>query len=290
MAIALALVAAAFFGLSDFFGGIAARLVTTPARVAALMYSIQLVLYLAAGPLLPGRLDQVSALYGIAAGIGFALGLLFLYIALSQGPMTVASPIVALTAAIVPVLAGLALGERPSFVVSAGIAGGLAAALLLSQGVPSEGNERSWNKKSVLAAFGSGASFGAGFVCLSRVSPDSGVWPLALNVGVAAAILWLVVAFMALRGAAKGVSAPGPFLPARPIALAGLCAVLCAVGNYAMVEAFHSSMLTVVSVIVALSPASVVLLALTVLRERTSWYQRAGLLLAAVSIGVIAAG
>jgi drug/metabolite transporter (DMT)-like permease len=66
--------------------------------------------------------------------------------------------------------------------------------------------------------------------------------------------------------------------------------VLDTISNVAMLLALHASMLSLTSVLISLYPAGTVGLALVVLKEKVTRWQTAGMVLALVSVGLIAAG
>src|SRR4051794_40795652 len=120
MAVVLALVGAVTYGVADFWGGLATKR-TAAAAVIATGQLAGLVVLVPALALLPARLDAAALLWGAAAGIAGGGGLLLFYRSLADGTMSVVAPLTAVSAAVVPVLVGLALGERPSLVALAGV-------------------------------------------------------------------------------------------------------------------------------------------------------------------------
>ena len=75
-------------------------------------------------------------LYGVGSGTGAAADCLLLYRALSIGRMNVVAPVSAAVAAVVPVLVGLLMGERPT---SAALLGVLPGPRRGRRGEPSPG-------------------------------------------------------------------------------------------------------------------------------------------------------
>ena len=127
MSIVLALLSAASYGVADFLGGTASRrlhalVVTLIAMVSGSVVIV--VVCLAVGGVLTGR----DVAWSAAAGVAGALALATFYSALAKGPMGVVAPLSAVTSAVVPVLVGLALGERPSTVSTVGVVLALPAA------------------------------------------------------------------------------------------------------------------------------------------------------------------
>ena len=113
MAIALALSAALAYGSADFVGGLAARR-TSPLLTAFGAQLTGLIVLLVAMPFLgPSTPTGRDLAFGAAAGLFGGIGLVLLYRALAAGPMSVVAPTTALSASVVPILAGVILGERP---------------------------------------------------------------------------------------------------------------------------------------------------------------------------------
>jgi drug/metabolite transporter (DMT)-like permease len=75
----------------------------------------------------------------------------------------------------------------------------------------------------------------------------------------------------------------------KPLRLALTLPVLDASANVAMLLALHASLLSLASVLISLYPVATVVLAMAVLRERVTRWQALGMILAAVSVSMIAA-
>src|SRR5690606_26820158 len=132
MAVLLAALSAATFGIGDFFGGLSAR------RMAALLTTVAaqaagLGLVLASCLAISGSPTGRDLLFGALAGVAGAVGLVLFYWAMGQGPMSVVAPVSAVMSALVPVVAGVAAGERPGVLSTAGILLGLPAIVLISR-------------------------------------------------------------------------------------------------------------------------------------------------------------
>ena len=131
MAVVLALSSAVVYGASDFLGGLASRRASV-FGVVALSQLAGLVALLALLPWLGGPVTRADLGWGAAAGLVGATGLLVFVRALSRGVMSVIAPVTAVTAAAVPVLAGLLGGNRIGPVAGAGILLALVAVVLVS--------------------------------------------------------------------------------------------------------------------------------------------------------------
>jgi len=306
--IVLAGVAATVFGVSDFLGGTAARRV--PSAVVAMLaqmaglLALGLIMVVIPAAVLPSALG-----WGLLAGLAGGIGVPLLYRGLAQGPMNVVAPLTALTSAAVPVAAGALLGERPSVQAWVGIALAVIAGVVVGVSLePSEapddaeahdaeapddaagagaaGGRRDAVRGVVMALF-AGACFGGFFVLLAQADPVAGLWPVT-----AAKVAGSLVAGVALLGALRAgglANGPGP-LGAGGWRLAVLGGVLDAVANALYLLATHHGQLSVVGAVVALYPASTVLLARVLHGEKIGPVQRVGLALAVPALILVTSG
>ncbi|WP_214323296.1 DMT family transporter [Nonomuraea sediminis] len=273
-AVILATACAVVYGTADFFGGLATKR-SRVLSVVALSQSAGLVLILALLPILPGHFDQRALLWGLASGVAGAAGLVLFYRALARGVMSVVAPTTAVTSAALPVLFGLATGERPRPAALAGIAFALVAVLLVSQ---DRGGERKSSLSSVLIALAAGAGFGGFFILLALAPHDTGMWPLvgARMSSLAMVALLAVVTRRTLKPSGGSL---------RIILAAG---VLDMAANVLYLLAKQHGMLSLVAVLVSLYPASTLLLARQVLGERLRAIQVAGVACALGAVALIA--
>jgi drug/metabolite transporter (DMT)-like permease len=287
MAALLATLSAGLFGVGDFIGGVAARRVRAMVVAAwSQLVGLTVLIVLVLGVWPSSSPSRADFGWGVAGGLVGAVGLVLLYTALSRGPMSVAAPVTAVFAAVVPVLAGLAMGERPGPLAAVGIVLAFPAIVLIARAEEEHlqaSEPRSHPVRAtfvaLLPAFGAGVGFGFFFVFLQRTSHGAGLWPL-----VAARSASMVVLFVLV------VSTPGGNTlrhgTARLVLLCGLCDVSA---NVFYLVAVNRGLLSLVAVLASLYPASTVVLARVVLHERMSRSQLVGLGLAAVAAGCIAA-
>lgn len=128
-----ALTSAVSYGFADFLGGLAGR--RRPVlRVLIIAHPIGLVVVAVAALISGGSPGAADLWWGAAAGSAGLLGLGFFYRSLAIGTMGVVAPVTATVGAAIPVLAGVALGERPNPAVLVGVGLALLAILLVSAG------------------------------------------------------------------------------------------------------------------------------------------------------------
>ncbi len=282
----LAAISAISFGIGDFLGGLSAR------RIAAVTTTLVaqvtgLALLLVAAPIMGGSATGTDLLWGVAAGVAGSSALMLFYWALSAGQMSVVAPISAVMSALVPMVFGLVDGERPSAVALVGALVALPAIVLISRepGDPRGDDERddpprpSTPLRVLVTSVVAGIGFGAFLVCISRSGHDSGLWPLTTARAVAIPIVGAAV----LATRAWRVDAPG-------LRLALGAGVFDVSANALFLVASRHGLLTLVGVIGAMYPASTVVLARVVLKERLATHQLVGLGLAAASLVAVTAG
>lgn len=276
MTAALALLGAIFYGLSDFVGGLFSRRTSAWAMaLVAAMSGAVLVFVLAL--FVNGDPSRADLLWGAAAGIGNGFGTAFLYRGLAGGRMGVVAPISAVGAALVPVAAGVAGGERPAALVWLGILAAFPGIWLVSREpaattAPASGG--------VLDGVLAGLGFGSLFAALGQIPDSAGLMPLAVNQLVAAAAI--VALATALRAA---------WLPNQKPALLGIaCGALGVSATVAFLIATQHGDLSVSAILASLYPAFTILLAATVLKEHIHRTQAVGLVLCAVAVALVAGG
>ena len=278
VALLLAGFSALLFGAADFCGGLAAR--KSPLfAVLVISQAIGLALAVAASAVLGVGLPPVRDLaWGALAGLCGAVGVATLYSALATTIVAVASPVAAVIGAAIPMLLGVATGDRPAILSWVGIALAIPAIVLLTAGPMEKGGGGKLRKAAWLGIV-AGVSFGLFFSAISRTSAGSGLWPL---VSARITVVSLVLLFALFTRRSLRVSASN--LPM--VFLAGL---LDMGANIAFLLASRSGMLTIVAVIDSLYPGPTVLLAWLVLRERMSRLRVAGLVLALAGVALISA-
>ena len=274
-AIALALGASLCWGTGDFLGGLGARRLSTLTVLATSAFAglLAVAAFVAirgdAPP--PGESIALAA----SAGLAGALGLGALYRGMAVGAMAVVAPISA-SAAAIPVVVGLAVGERPSALQLAGMAVVLAGVALASRepGV-SERRIAAGVPLALLAACG----FGLYFVLIDPASDDGAAW--AVLIARSAATLAAATAALIRRA-----GLPGP----ADLPLLVTVGVFDAGANAMLAVALTKGLVGLVAVLSSLYPVVTVLLARAVLGERVASAQQLGVVLALGGVAAIAVG
>lgn len=290
MAIVLALLTAAVYGVADFYGGLATRRARV-LQVVAGSHVVGGVGSLTAAYLLAERFIGRDALLGIAGGLLGVVGVALFYRRLAAGPMSVVAPLTAITAAVVPAGWGVVGGERLSWLGWAGVGLALVAVLLVSlstaegDGPDSPDGSAPVTASVIVESLLAGAGFGGMFIFLDATSDDSALWPIASARVVTSTLLIILVIALSRRSET-------PVLPSDRgawllIAMAGL---LDTTSNTLFVYATNRGQLAVVSVLSALYPVSTVILARLVLGERMNNRQSFGFVAAMSATALLVLG
>ncbi len=268
------------FGVSDFVGGIASRRVAA-LRVVLASYPVAMVLLAALAFALGGDISTGAVVWGALCGLSQAFGVWWFYAALGSGPISVVSPLTAILVAGVPVGVGVVLGERPGGLAYAGIGLALIAVVLVSREVTDEDpTPHRFTRKVAWLTLGAGLAFGLNFVLIDQAPVEARLWPLVFA-RISATVLVLMIALVT-----RNLALPSG-VPLRLALVAGLVDTFA---NVAMLWALQASMLSLAGVLISLYPAATVGLALVVLKERVQWWQVVGMVLALVSVAMIATG
>lgn len=274
MGILLGLAAALLYGGSDFGGGLASRRFG-PVRVTIVGSAVSAVLAWAALLASGGPGPDVRAIaWGLASGLAGGAGTLVLYRGLARGQMSVVGPVSAVGAAVVPVAAGIALGEHPSVLAVAGVLVSLPAIVL----VATSGSVRGKLGAGLVDGLAAGLAFGILFIGLAQAGRNAGLWPVASEQ--TGALLPVLAVAVKSRVPLR--------IPVRAAGLPVLAGVSGTAATLTYFYATHFSMLAIAAVLVSLYPGFTVLLARVVLHERFSPAQRAGLGLCALAVAAIA--
>ena len=269
---ALSLGAAVVWGAGDFAGGIAAKRASI-LRIVAAAHAIGFLFMLLLAWLFREKIPPpVDLLWGAAAGIVGAFGIAALYRALAIGRMGIVAPVAAVVTGILPVLVGMRTEGVPDRLQLAGF--GLA---LVSIWIVARPDGEVDTHRGIGLAVLAGVGFGLFLVAGKQAGHHGVFWPM-VAARFASTLLMLLLA--------ASVPADGRSLRAAlmPTLFAGLGD---SAGNALFIAATRHGRLDVAAVLSSLYPASTVVLAKLLLKERISPIQNAGIVGALLSVALI---
>ncbi len=269
----LSLCAAASWGGGDFCGGLAAKRASV-FRVVAVAHGCGLIAMLLMAGLTGEPVPPASDLmWGAFAGLAGAFGIAALYKALAIGRMGVVAPVASVITGVMPVLVGFRTEGMPDRIQLFGFALALVSIWLVAR--PSEYID---SHRGVGLAILAGVMFGLFLIAGKQAGHHGVFWPLVAARLVSTTLMLAIVAL-----------APRDPQPLRavlwPMVLSGL---LDSAGNALFIAATRHGRLDVAAVLSSLYPASTVILARVLLKERISKLQGAGIAGALASVALIA--
>ncbi len=280
MAILLALLSSVLWGAADYLGGIISR--RRPAALVVGASQLVGLIGISLAALVTGAFGDDTAYipWAIASGLAGLVGLVCFYAALASGTMGVVSPIAALGVA-VPVLVGLAQGERPAVIQLVGIVVAVAGVVLAS------GPEISGQAglRPVLLAAVAAVGFGFALTFIAEGSESSTLMTLVTMRATSVTVMTI-----ALVVALQRVARSRLVLDRRDVALVALVGIGDVGANLAFGLASTRGLVSIVGVLGSLYPVVTVLLALGLLGERLNRLQTVGIVGALGGVVLIAAG
>ena len=273
--IGLGLAASAFWGASDFLGGLATRKAHV-VMVVAMAHSLSLVLLLLIAlathtPLPPERF----ALLGLCAGAFGGVALILYYQALSLGEMGLTTALTGLLTAMVPVAYSFLTQGRPKFTQLAGFVLAAAAIALIAYAPAGRPRPLALGLASL-----SGLGFGVFLVVLKVGSAHRLIWQLIFSRMASATLAVGIVVWVLVRSAERGASWRKQVRANRFLWVAGSAGVLEATGSLLYMQSASEGRLDVAAVLASLYPVVTIVLAAWFLKERTTSSQALGMALA----------
>jgi len=273
-AIFFGLASALTWGTGDFSGGYATRRspVFVVVALSQLVGAVSLLLIISlVGEPLPGPADLLA---GGLAGLSGAVGLVAFYQGLSSGRMGVVAPLAAVVSAVVPLIAGLFLEGAPPPLKLAGFGAALTAVWIISQG---HGDGRIQLRELGLPLV-AGLGFGFFFILIDRVGEGVIFWPLLAARAASISVMGLIALVL---GKWQQPSR-------KQFGVISLAGVFDTGGNAFFALAASVGRLDIAAVLASLYPATTVLLAGILLKERITRRQWLGVGLALTAVLLIA--
>ena len=285
---ALALIAALTWGGGDFAGGMGVRRAggSLPAalRIVLLSHGASLVALLLVIALRSAPLPHGAPLrWGLAAGLFGGTSVLCFYLCLARGVMGASAAISGLLAAAIPSLVSSLLEGSPGYVRLAGFLLAAMAIWLIASGPPA----RPAPAGTLPLSLAAGAGFGLYFVALRMAGSGGVLWSLALSRSLSISVCLLGILWIAIRGHSIAQAPGGPWLTRSAVGWALATTLFDTSGNLFFIAATRAGRLDVAAVLASLYPASTILLAAWLLRERPGRQQALGMSLAVVAVILI---
>jgi len=274
LSIIFGLASALTWGAGDFTGGLAARKVGAfrsvfYAEVIGIVF-LFIVVSVTGEPMLASR----SAIFALVAGALGTIGLMLLYHSMATGVMSIAAPVSALLAAMLPVVVGMFTEGLPDFLTVIGFGFALVAVWMVSQsegGVKDILSHLSDLKLPLLAGIG----FGFYFVFMNEATGSGGAfWPMIFS---RTGGLTLITTYLIITRSEWKIDVSSlPIITANGILDLG--------GNFFFILASQAGRLDVASVLSSLFPGATVVLAWIFLKERLNRNQWIGIVAALIAI------
>lgn len=258
LGLALGLVAAAGYGVSDLLGGLAGRRVGTLPVLLVGQTAGLVVLTAAALSVSAVAPSSTDLGWSVVAGIGASGGGALLVRGMQVGRVGVVAPVSSVTGAGVPVLLEVATGAGLGAAAVAGSAVGLIAIWLVGGGTDrSAGSDVGRGAPGLGHGLGAGMGFAVLYLGLGQTDPATGAWPV-----VATQVVLVAVAAGAVALRRREVRLSG-----RVLTTVVTYGVLGALATFAYVLAARAGAVGVAALIASMSPAVTVLLARFALAE-----------------------
>ncbi len=274
LSVIFGLASALSWGAGDFTGGLAARKVGAFRSVFYAEVIGIVLLFIIVAATGESMLSSRSAIFAFIAGALGTIGLILLYHAMATGVMSIAAPVSALLAAMLPVVVGMFTEGLPDFLTLIGFGFALFAVWMVSQGengVKDILSHLSDLKLPLLAGIG----FGLYFVLMHEATNSGGAfWPMIFSRtgGITLITTYLLITRTEWR------------IELSSLPIIAVNGVLDLGGNFFFILASQVGRLDVASVLSSLFPGATVVLAWVFLKERLNRNQWIGIAAALMAI------
>ena len=273
-AIIYGLVSAASWGSGDFSGGFATKS-SSVAGVLLIGYMVSVVFLTICALWLGSSLPNIYAIFaGAMAGVTGLIGLAALYKGLASGQMGIVASLAAVTTATLPVLFGMILEGLPSSLQIMGFLAAFAAIWLLSVAE----NSQRIQVRQIRLPITAGIFLGLSLIFIHQAAEQTVLWSLVITRITGIAIL-LIVLFLLRKGTLP---------PKRNYPIVCLSGIFDTGGYTFYALAANTGRLDTAAVLASMYPATTVILAWLLLKERLSGRQWGGVIAALTAIILIA--
>ena len=264
-------------GVGDFLGGVATRR-SSAWGATAVTWLGQFPPVVGLSFLLKGGLDGAAVLPGVVAGLAGAAGLVLLYDGIARGDVAIVAATSGVAASVSAALYDLVSGVTLPATAWMGIVLALPAIALVAGGT---GEAVTVSVRALGNGIGAGVSFGLMYVLIGATGGGSGDPTVVAVAAGSGGVAMLITAPLA----------PGHVMPrGSALGISLVASVLAGAHLVTLVFAVEQGSVATGTVLAAQYPAFTVLMAALVWRQRPTRTQLAGLILALVSVGMIARG
>lgn len=263
------------WGAGDFAGGLASRRLGAFRAVLYADFFGLVLIAIALSTFWESIPNSTVLINSIIGGVLGSMGLLILYYSLAKGQMSIAAPVSALFAAVLPVIVGALTQGLPDLLQVAGFGLALTAVWLISQGSQTEGF-RIQHLTDLRLPILAGVGFGSYFIFIHYATreTDSVLWPMLVSRLAGTLLLFIVV--LARREPLA--------VPRSAWTVVFFNATLDVGGNLFYILASQLGRLDTAAVLSSLYPGATVLLAWVLLKERIVFKQWVGIASALAAI------
>ena len=263
------------WGVADFAGGLASRKMSLY-LVVFYGYIVGLIACLIAVALYPETIpDTKTIMFGSLAGLTGSISLLVLFNSMASGQMSIAAPVSALFAAVIPIILGILTQGLPDQIQFVGFGFALLAVCLISLGdlkQPFRLERLSNLYLPVIAGIGFGCSFIAMHYAISGSTS-------VICLMIASYMTGTFVTFMFVKIRRETFSIRG-----NTMGVVLIHVVFNVAGNFSYLQALKSGRLDISSALGSLYPGATVILAWLILKERIYLTQWIGIIAALMAI------
>ena len=260
------------WGAGDFAGGLASRKLGAYRAVLYADFFGLVLIGIALGVYREAIPPMTVFLYSMIGGALGSVGLLLLYYSLAKGQMSIAAPVSALSAALLPVIVGAITEGLPEWTQLLGFGLALLAIWLVSSGNGFQLEHLTDLRLPILAGIGFGSYFI--FIHYATQETDTVLWTMVASRLAGTVLLLLVVL----------VRRESLTVPRSAWTVVFFNATLDVGGNFFYILASQLGRLDVAAVLSSLYPGSTVLLAWILLKEHISLQQWIGIAAALLAI------
>lgn len=275
MALLYGLITAFAFGAGDYMAGQVTKRVPT---LLVVLYAqafgavVMLPVALASGH----TLSIYAVIWGLLGGLSLGLGFLLYFHALSLGKMGVVSSIAGILSAVIPVSAGLIIGERPGTAALAAIGMIVLSIFLITKKDTNEQSQET-SAKVLLQSAAAGMLLGSFFIFLHIPASGESMWTVFFTM--TGSFLAVAVILVIRRADIRVKKRAWPFILGNGF--------LQTFGAVTYVAGVNIGLISIVALAGALSPLFTVIFARLFIHEYLSKFQISGIAVALTGIALL---